>query len=93
MEKRDRSEYFKQYREKNREKLRENYNKWVKNNPDKISGYHKKYMADPEHREKCNKRRREYYQENIEHIRDLNRVNQAKCRAKKKVEKENNNEK
>lgn len=93
MEKRDRTEYFRQYRAKNREKMNANLNRWQKENKDKVDGYRKKYLADPENREKVNKRRREWYQENIDKVREMNRNNQANCRARKKAEKEKDNEK
>ena len=93
MEQRDRKEYFRQYRAKNREKLNANLNRWQKENKEKVAGYCKKYLADPEHREKVNKRRREWYQENIDRVREMNRNNQAICRARKQTNKEKDNEK
>lgn len=86
MEKKDRSEYFREYRKKNRERMNEVFNKWQKENADKVRGYVKKYRSKPENAEKYNARRREYYQENIEVMREKNRIRQANYRARKKAE-------
>ena len=86
MEKKDRSEYFKEYRKKNRERMNAVFNKWQKENSDKVRGYVKKYRSKPEVKEKMNAQRREYYQDNIEIMREKNRIRQANYRARKKAE-------
>jgi hypothetical protein len=86
MEKKDRSEYFKEYRKKNRERMNANLYKWQRENKEKVRGYVKKYRNKPETKEKMNARRREYYQENIEVMREKNRIRQANYRARKKAE-------
>lgn len=93
MEKRDRSEYFREYRKKNREKINENLRNWQSENRDKLRGYVKTYRSKPEIKEKIKARMREYYQENIDIIREKNRIRQANYRARKKAEKEKGNEK
>lgn len=43
MPKKDRSEYFKQYREKNRERINQKRNEWVRSNPEKHALYQMRY--------------------------------------------------
>ncbi|MFE3898751.1 MULTISPECIES: hypothetical protein [unclassified Priestia] len=45
MPKQDRSEYFKQYREKNREKLNKRQREWARENPEKIALYRLRHWA------------------------------------------------
>lgn len=86
MEKKDRSEYFKEYRNKNRERMNAVFYKWQKENADKVRGYVKKYRSKPEVKEKINAKRREHYQDNLEVVREKNRIRQANYRARKKAE-------
>ena len=58
MKKRDRKEYNKKYREKNRGKLRAYRNKYREKNREKIKAYDRKYYH--ENRKKLNERRNEY---------------------------------
>ena len=41
--KQDRSQYFKEYRERNREKLNKKQRDWAKENPDKVALYRLRY--------------------------------------------------
>jgi hypothetical protein len=48
--KQDRSEYFKQYREKNRERINQTRNEWARENPEKVALYQMRYwMKKAEH--------------------------------------------
>ncbi|MGN7233861.1 hypothetical protein ACTHQ0_29345 [Priestia megaterium] len=50
MPKQDRSEYFKQYREKNRERINQTRNEWARENPEKVALYQMRYwMKKAEH--------------------------------------------
>lgn len=93
MEQRDRTEYFRQYRAKNKEKLKEYYKGWCQENKEKFVGYHKKYMDNPQNRAKVNEGRRRKYHSNLNLERESARVRQATYRARKMYNKEKDNEK
>ena len=64
----DRSEYFKKYREENRDKLKEDIKKYREENKDKIKEDRKKYRE--ENKDKIRDDVRKYYVENKDKIRD-----------------------
>lgn len=41
--KKNRTEYFRRYREENRERLNAYHRQWTRDNPDKVRAYKKKY--------------------------------------------------
>lgn len=67
----DRSTYYQDYREKNREHLQKIAKKWYKKNKKTIKKRNLKYYE--EHKEECNQRRRLWIENNREKIRIYNR--------------------
>lgn len=51
-------EYYRKYREKNRERIRENHRRWVKEHPERTAAWSKAYRET--HREQVNERHRLY---------------------------------
>ena len=91
----DRSEYFKKYREENRDKLREGKKKYREENIDKLRERNRKYYHEnkdrnregkkkyrEENRDKIREGRKKYREENIDKLRELDRKYYAENRDK-----------
>ena len=52
-------QYAKAYREKNKDKITENYKRWVKGNPDRVKTYHREYYHNNDDAKKY--RNKTYY--------------------------------
>jgi hypothetical protein len=77
--KRDRSIYFKNYREKHGEQLKENASKWYMSNKEAIRERNNKYYQD--HKEACQARRELWRTKNKERIKKYNREYKRKHKA------------
>lgn len=86
-----RTEYHKQWREKNREKINERQRNWQKENKEKVRQYQHNYLEKADNREKVNERKRKNYAKNIDAEREKNRIRQARHREKLKALKEQEN--
>ena len=85
-------EYFKQWREKNRDKVNERQRKWQQENKEKIKEYQKNYLSKYGVLEKRNENKRKNYAKNIDKHREQARIRQARFRERQKALKENRNE-
>ena len=70
----------KEYREKNKEKIKEYQKKYRENNKEKLKAKHKEYRE--KNREKRNAKNKEYYQNNKEHLQKKAREYKAKKNGK-----------
>lgn len=86
-----RTEYHKQWREKNKDKINERQRNWQRENKEKVRKYRKTYLDKGDNREKVNDYKRQYYAENIDAEREKNRIRQARFRERQKALKEQEN--
>jgi len=76
-------EQYKEYRKKNRKREREWAKEYRKNNKDKISGYQKKWQSKPENIEKKRAYGKEYRKKNKDKILENQRIRRAKKKAER----------
>jgi hypothetical protein len=76
-------DYFKKYKQDNKEKIKEYNKKYKQDNKEKIKEYNKKYKQD--NKEELKKKRKEYYDENRDKCLEISKkyVNENKNKIKK----------